>query len=202
MGIKQTAISQGQKPTGVLGWIVAGTMPLLFRSLYAQVARLLDVGPEDEVLDVACGSGVFLRRYATHAKRIAGVDHSEIQIGVARRLNRSRVAEGTAEFVQGDSAALPWGDGRFSAVTCNCLGCFDEPQRSLEEMCRVLRQGGRAVISTDYYPDEAKAREDARKTGLPTWTAEELATVMAAAGFSGVRVSHDEAMVYATAIKM
>ena len=134
---------------------------------YGQVARLLDVGPEDEVLDVACGSGVFLRRYAPHAKRIAGVDHSEIQIGVARRLNRSRVAEGTAEFVQGDSAALPWGDGRFSAVTCNCLGCFDEPQWSLEEMCRVLRQGGRAVISTDYYPDEARRGRMRGRPGCP-----------------------------------
>ncbi len=58
------------------------------------------------------------------------------------------------------------------------------------------------MISIDCHPDETKAaREDARKTGLPTWTAEELATAMAAPGFSGVRVSHDKATVYATAIK-
>ena len=38
-----------------------------------------------------------------------------------------------AEIVRGDSTALPWEDNRFGAVTCNCVGCFAEPQRSLKE---------------------------------------------------------------------
>ena len=36
-------------------WVVGWTMPLMFRSLYVKLARVLDLGPEDDVLDVACG---------------------------------------------------------------------------------------------------------------------------------------------------
>ncbi len=61
MNIGQTLYSQGRKPTGALGWIFAWTMPVIFRSLYAKVARLLNLQPEDDVLDVACGSGAFLK---------------------------------------------------------------------------------------------------------------------------------------------
>ena len=201
MGITQTLVSQGVKPTGAVGWLVAWTMPLLFRSLYAKVARLLDLQPEDEVLDVACGSGVFLQRYASHVRAIAGLDHSEMQIEMARRRNRARIAAGTAEIVRGDSAALPWENDRFSAVTCNCLGCFAEPLRSLKEMNRVLRRGGRAVLSIDFYLDEERARKAERKWGLPTWTEAELRKIMDEAGFSQHSISHDKTTMFVKAVK-
>ncbi|MFH1474981.1 MAG: methyltransferase domain-containing protein, partial [Chloroflexota bacterium] len=152
MGLWRRVEEQYKGPTGFVGGIVAWTMPLIFRSLYDKVATVLDLRPEDEVLDVACGSGVFLRKHASHVRGIAGLDHSEIQISLAIRENSDRVAAGTAEFVVGDVAALPWADDRFSAVTSNCLDCFAEPRRSLEEMHRVLRPGGRAVLINDVRP--------------------------------------------------
>jgi len=201
VGITQTLISQGVKPTGAVGWLVAWTMPVLFRSLYGQIARLLDLQPDDDVLDVACGSGVFLHGYASNVHRIAGLDHSQIQIGMARRQNRERIRAGTAEIVQGDSAALPWDDNTFSAATCNCLGCFAEPLRSLKEMNRVLRPGGRAVLGFDFYPDDEKARKAEEKWGLPTWTEGELRRMMDDAGFSNPSISHDKTTTFVTAIK-
>ncbi len=201
MGITDALTAQGVKPTGVLGWLTAWTMPVLFRSLYAKVARLLDLQPEDDVLDIACGSGVFLRKYGSRARRIAGLDHSEIQVRMARRQNRKRIAAGTAEIVQGDSAALPWGDATFSAVTCNCLGCFGQPLQSLREMHRVLRPRGRLVLAVDFYPDVERARMAQQRWGLPTWTETELRTLVGDAGFCGVSVSHDETGTFASATK-
>jgi SAM-dependent methyltransferase len=188
MGIVQTLTAQGVEPTGALGWLTAWTMPLLFRSTYAKVARLLDVRSDDDVLDVACGSGAFLEKYGGGAHRIAGLDHSEIQVRLARRRNRERIAAGTAEIAQGDSAALPWDDASFSAVTCNCLGCFAQPVPALREMDRVLRPGGRVVLAIDFYPDEASARKAERRWGLPTWTDAEARSMVAEAGFIEVAV--------------
>ncbi len=202
--IKQTLYSQGRKPTGTLGWIFALTMPVIFRSLYAKMAGLLNLQPEDDVLDVACGSGAFLKRHASHVHRITGLDHSAVEITLAKRSNRERIAAGTAEFVQGDAAALPWPDNRFTAVTCNCVSCFAEPQRSLAEMRRVLRPGGRAVVGMDAARKDRENRpRETDKAGLQfwAWTDDEVRQMMADAGFSQVSLSYDMKMWFAEALR-
>lgn len=202
--IKQSLYSQGRKPTGALGWIIAWIMPVIFRSLYAKVARLLNLQTEDDVLDVACGSGAFLKGHASHVRCITGLDHSAVEISLAKRSNRGRIAAGTAEFVQGDSAALPWPDNRFTAVTCNCVSCFAEPQLSLAEMRRVLRPGGRAVIVMDARRKEGENRSmETDKAGIQfwAWTEDEVRQMMADAGFSQVSLSYDMKMWFAEALK-
>lgn len=142
------------KPTGWLATAYARTAPWLGEWLYALVAKRLDLGPEDEVLDVACGSGAFLRKHASHVRRVAGLDHSDDLIDIAKRENQERVAAGTAEFVVGDATVLPWDDNEFSVVTCNCIDCFATKTRpALEEMYRVLRPGGRILVADDHRQD-------------------------------------------------
>ena len=203
MTIKQTLYSQGRNPTGTLGWVYAWTMPVIFRSLYAKVAGLLKLQPEDDVLDVACGSGAFLKRHASHVHRITGLDHSAVEISLAKRSNRDRIAAGTAQFVRGDAAALPWPDDAFSAVTCNCVSCFAEPQRALAEMCRVLRPGGRAVIVMEGTGNGRQNRPAIDKAGIPflSWTEDQVRQLMAGAGFSHVSLSRSKKTWFAEALK-
>ena len=59
--------------------------------LYAAYAKGIELQPEDEVLDVACGSGVFLAKHAGHTRRIAGLDRSREMIDQARVENRERI---------------------------------------------------------------------------------------------------------------
>jgi len=146
----QQFVEEEVKPTGWLARSWAWAAPWAWGWLYAVFAGALDLQPEDEVLDVACGSGTFLRKHASHVVRVAGLDHSEDLIDIARQENQERVAAGTAEFVVGDATALPWADGQFSAVTSNCVDCFEKKAaQALEEMYRVLRPGGRAVVADD-----------------------------------------------------
>ncbi|MGD8485107.1 MAG: methyltransferase domain-containing protein [Chloroflexota bacterium] len=135
---------------GPIGRAVArGYAPLVAR-LYAAYAQGLQLQPEDEVLDVACGSGVFLAHHAKHARRIAGLDQSRAMIDQARKENRGRIADGTAEFALGDAAALPWDDETFTVVTSNDVSCYESKAApAIREMYRVLRPGGRAVVSED-----------------------------------------------------
>ena len=117
---------------------------------FQRLCRLLGLTRGARVLDVACGSGAFLSKHASHVGRIAGLDHSEDLIDIALRDNHERVAAGTAQFVVGDATELPWADNQFSAVTSNCVSCFETKARpALEEMYRVLRPGGRAAIGDD-----------------------------------------------------
>jgi ubiquinone/menaquinone biosynthesis C-methylase UbiE len=204
VSIAQRVISQAVEPRGALGWVMAWAYrvsSLLFRSQYGTIAGLLDLRPEDDVLDLACGSGMFLQKYTSRVHRIAGLDHSEIQIRMACKRNRERIAAGTAEIVEGDAAALPWENGGFSAVTCDSLQGFAEPLRSLKEMHRVIRPGGRAVLAFNYYPDEEKARKAEQRWGFPVWNETEVGKLMSDAGFSHVSISHDKTVMFAKAVK-
>ncbi len=198
MNITQTLSEPGRKPTGPLGWVIALLMPMIFRSLYRKVAIRLDLRTDDEVLDVGCGSGDFLKRHAVRARRITGIDHSAVEITMARWRNRRRIEQGSAEFVQGDAGALPWSDDSFTAVTCNCVQCFADPQRSLQEMCRVLVPDGRAVLVMQ---GRASHPGDHDRFGMPLWSEAELRQMTADAGFCPVTLAVDDDMWFVTAQK-
>jgi SAM-dependent methyltransferase len=134
-------------PSGPIGWVTTRTI-MEAPAMYRRLGEVLQVTPDDEVLDVACGSGAFLAQEAEGARRVAGVDLSEIQIGLARRKLAPRIAAGTADVVWGDAAQVPWPDGSFTAVTCMAaFEVFPDPGRVLAEMVRVLRPGGRVVLN-------------------------------------------------------
>ena len=147
--VTKLAWSWSGVPSGPLGWISSNwTMPVFHGPIYPVMARELDLKPDDDLLEVACGSGVFLTQQAAHVGHVAGLDLSDIQVGLARRRLVDRIAAGTADVVTGDAAALPWEDGRFSVVTCmGSVETFPDPAAALAEMHRVLRPGGRIVVS-------------------------------------------------------
>lgn len=146
--------THGKPATGpiatVLEYLDAG-VKLLLPGYSGHFAGLLGLEPDDVYLDVACGSGVFLRRRASHVRRVAGIDHTPIGIGLARRLLRQRLVDGSAQLEVADAVELPWPDATFTAVSCNCLDCFapGKPARTVAEMHRVLRPGGRVVIGLE-----------------------------------------------------
>lgn len=117
------------------------------RPSYRLMSAALDLGPEDDLLDVACGWGEFLAVHASNARRVAGIDVSEEKVRLARQRLADRIAAGTGEVVQGDAAALPWEEGTFSAVTCmDAFPFFAAPERVMAEVLRVLRPGGRMLM--------------------------------------------------------
>ena len=113
----------------------------------------LDLGPEDRLLDIGCGTGAAVRDAAPHVREAVGVDLSERMVSRAREL-----ATGLAnvEFMQGDSEALPFPDSSFSALICTTsFHHYPNPQAAAGEMARVLRPGGRLAIgeaNADRFP--------------------------------------------------
>ena len=104
--------------------LAEGTLPGRFgswvnsygcRPLYRLVAGALDLGPEDDLLDVACGWGEFLVVHGSQARRVAGIDWSQEKVALAReRLDRTTMeARESARLVVGSlpgrlGMALRW----------------------------------------------------------------------------------------------
>ena len=177
-------------PRGPLGSVGARLMPIAVRPLYAMMARQLDLQPDDDLLDVGCGSARLLAEQAAHVRHVAGLDASEIQVGMARRRLAERIAAGTAEIVPGDATALPWEDGRFSVVcSLNCLKFVPDPQEALREMSRVLRPGGRVVLTTDEITAKWGRSGEIDAFGQWQWSADDARRMMEEAGFADVSVT-------------
>jgi ubiquinone/menaquinone biosynthesis C-methylase UbiE len=131
-------------------WAGAYGRSRLLPSLQRKALAQLQPGAGDRLLDVACGAGALVVEVAPRVERAVGVDISEGMLELAR--SRLRAAEedhplGDVEFVQGPSDRLPFADGSFTAVVCTtALHHFPDPQRSIDEIARVLDPGGRVVI--------------------------------------------------------
>lgn len=104
------------------------------------VATLLHLGPEDRVLDLACGHGRHARLLSPRVARLVGVDRSGAYL---------KLATGAA-YVRGDVRALPLGSGRLDAAYSwyASLFMFDDATNvaCLAEAGRVLRRGGRLLV--------------------------------------------------------
>jgi len=122
MNAQERELTQFGLPRGFVGWIVAWIMPLPHGPIYRRVSKVLNLQSQDDLAEVACGGGHFLKKYASHVHSVAGLDLSDIQVKMAKRKLRRRIAEGTAEIVQGDASQLPWEDDRFSVTTT--MGSF------------------------------------------------------------------------------
>jgi ubiquinone/menaquinone biosynthesis C-methylase UbiE len=193
LDLRKMLISQVAVPHGPLGELTARAMPIAHKVFYGPAADRLQLQPEDALLEVASGSGVFLDAHAAHVERVAGLDLSDIQVELARRRLRDRIQAGTAEIVQGDATALPWGDGTFTAVACvGSLDYFADPAEALREMNRVLRPGGRIVVTYGLDEHNNDIVRETAAWGLPTPSEAEARKLVEDAGFALTSVSYLE----------
>lgn len=192
MNAKEKKVSQLALPRGSSGRIAFVIMNRMHRAIYENVVKILKPQPEDDILDVGCGNGYFLKNFACQAHSIAGIDLSELSVELAIKKNKERVDGRTAEFFQGEASKLPWNDGHFSAVTSmgSFLG-FPEPLESLKEMHRVLRPRGRAVISLEWNAEDGLDHAKVvKKHGLKMYTEGEIRNMFKEAGYSDITINY------------
>ena len=105
------------------------------------VARELQVGPADRVLDLAAGTGASSVPIAAMGVLAVACDFSLGMLTVGRERHPE------LEFVAGDALRLPFADQAFDAVTISFgLRNVADVDTALQEMARVTRPGGRLVV--------------------------------------------------------
>jgi SAM-dependent methyltransferase len=107
-----------------------------------EFARAAGVAPGQKVIDVGCGSGALTVILAeiVGAENVAGVDPSEPFVAEAR----ARVPG--ADLRVGPAESLPFEDATFDAAVSQLVFHFvQDPARSVAEMKRVTRPGGRVA---------------------------------------------------------
>lgn len=109
-----------------------------------EVETVRRYGAGRDVLEVGCGTGLLLARFAEFAKQATGIDLSEGMLEKARARGLS--------VKQASATDLPFEDGSFDvACSFKVLAHIPEIERVLSEMLRVVRPGGH-VIAEFYNP--------------------------------------------------
>lgn len=119
-----------------------------FLPFAADALRLAALRRDATILDVAAGPGTLSLLAAPSVGRVHALDFAPAMVARLRAALRSGgIPNVVAE--QGDACALPYADASFDAAFC-LFGLMFVPDRAraLEELRRVLRPGGRVVVTT------------------------------------------------------
>jgi SAM-dependent methyltransferase len=151
------------------------------------------------IVDVAAGPGTLTLIAAEAGRSVAAIDFSPQMVkNLKARLNGAQLG---ADVRLGDGQSLPWGDGEFDAAfSMFGLMFFPDRARGFSELFRVLKPGGKAVVSS-WAPFEGifKSIMGAMRQVLPEipfgsgkgplGDPDEFAAELRAAGFSDVSVT-------------
>ena len=109
-----------------------------------QVSQILPAG--GRILEVAPGPGYLAIELAKLGKyQIIGLDISKSFVGIAQ--GKAKEAGVAIEFRHGNASDMPFDGGSFDLIICRAaFKNFTEPIQALDEMHRVLRPGGKALI--------------------------------------------------------
>jgi len=169
---------------------------------YGCGSPVLDAGPDngDVVVDLGSGAGVecfIAARQVGPGGRVFGIDMLDSMLARANR-SRSAVAEtlgyGNVHFIKGYLETIPLGENTVDLVISNCvINLSGDKRRTFSEILRVLRPGGRMVVSdvvTDA-PVPAAIGNDEKLRGeciAGAMVQPYLVAVLEETGFRGIRI--------------
>ncbi len=152
------------------------------------VLDLMQLAPDDNVLDLGCGAGWLARLLAERVPegRVVGVDISDEMV---RRARRNHVELDNTMFVLGAADEIPWDANFFTeAISVESAYYWPDPARGLAEIFRVLREGGSASIVINYYRENPHSHQWAEHFAVPAHLlgADDWVALFRDAGFTGV----------------
>ena len=177
-------------PKGILGRIAGNIMARGNEPEIRWTVDLLNIQPDDHVLEVGFGPGVGIQYAARKALSgfVAGLDFSDTMVQVASKRNQDALKAGRVALRQGDVAALPYPADAFDkAFGVHCLYFWAKPAVGLAELRRVLKPKGQLALTMtpkDKWPPAQLPPADLFTLYQP----EEVASLFSEAGWHAIRV--------------
>ncbi|HEX3155605.1 MAG TPA: methyltransferase domain-containing protein [Candidatus Angelobacter sp.] len=173
----------------------AAAAPIRNQEALDRIVQWADAGPEDTVLDVACGPGLLACAFARVAKHVTGIDTTPAMLEQARKTQEEQGLKNVT-WLPGNVYSLPSPEGQFSIVSSRFVfHHLQDPIAALKEMKRVCKPSGKIVVA-DMAPHPAKAaalnaaellRDPSHVRGMPE---DELRELFAQVGLGAPQVNN------------
>ena len=164
---------------------------------YRAIRDLLSPKPEEKILDAGCGVGgasFWLMKNAP--AHYTGITISEVQLAMAKRYARKRDAEHKIQFLLGDYFKTGFEDKSFDKIFAIESFCYSypRPEGLYAEMFRILKPGGKLVISDGVLLRKPKDQEEEKLAKafcdgfkMAGWnTVEEIIFTLGSVGFINI----------------
>jgi trans-aconitate methyltransferase len=184
--IRRFLRAQFGHPTGFWGNIVGKIMtytPSNQDRIHWTIS-LLDIKPDDRLLEVGVGPGFAIELVSKMASKglIVGLDHSEVMVRQARKRNARVIRDGKVVIQLGSVSNLPKFNQPFDKIfTINSIHFWNEPIDCLKALRKLLRPGG--LLAVTLQPRSQSATDATTKE-----IGKELVMNLEHAGFSHVRL--------------
>jgi|LGVE01.1.fsa_nt_gb ubiquinone/menaquinone biosynthesis C-methylase UbiE len=137
-----------RKPSGWFGKKMYSNPQGHYKAFRLTLEKLA-LKPDDILLEIGCGGGVLLNMALESVTQAKAIDHSPDMVRIARGRNKEALSEGRVEIVLGDAESLPWDHDLFTcAAAAEMFFFIEDPMIVLKEFYRVLKPGGRLVITS------------------------------------------------------
>lgn len=184
--LKQIA-SQLRKPQGEEGiktgeWMNKGNLRVNQDTL-----KVLNASGEENILEIGMGNGFFVKNILEGHPQIkyTGCDFSDVMIKEAEKINAEWITKGQATFITADIASLPCPNATFDKiVTINTIYFWDNEQKVLNELKRVLKPNGKLIITLR--PKRQMVNYPFTKYGFKMFSKEDIISLL---GNNGLSVS-------------
>ncbi len=141
---------QHRYPTGLVGQWIGERMLRQHAPETDWTVAQLQLQPQDHLLEIGFGAGrgLALAAQSTAAGYVTGVDLSMTMVAAARLRNQTTIQSGRVRLVQGDVAALPFGDTQFDKIfSIHTFYFWPDPVQRFAELIRLLKADGRLMIT-------------------------------------------------------
>lgn len=189
MRLPAAIVSRFERPTGLIGSLLARNMARLGAMSNALALDELDVQATDHVLELGFGPGLGLSMAARRAHRgqVVGVDVTPDMMRMAGKRNQRFIEQGRVVLVCAPMERLPYPAHRFDKIfTVNTIYFLPDPVACLTEARRTLKDGGAIAVSF-------RARESIDPRFYPpvrTYWIREVEDLVRASGFRDLTIAH------------
>ena len=158
-------IVNARKPVGELGHQILDRMNKSHETMAQWGVSHFDIKEDDLILDIGCGGGKNLERFAEQITtgKVVGLDYSEVSVEKSIELNQKAIDEGKVEVIQGSVSEMPFEDNTFNIITgFETIYFWPDFINDLKEVNRVLKKDGFVFFCNEavYREGEMEKYED------------------------------------------
>lgn len=139
-----------------------------------------------------------LKRYP--GAKVTAIDYSPLSVEQAAEYNKNAVAAGRRVVKQGDVSELELDEGRYGLATAfETIYFWPGLEKCFREVAKVLKEGGVfMIVNESDGKDAAGFKFEQFIDGMKTYTADQVADALRAAGFSKVKTFHHKSKSWIT----